>query len=108
MKEVNDGNTDSNSVTMTRLAPERRREGSVEVVDVRETREPPRIQLVKETSTFLSFLRVKGIFAMGERDSRRQDFQWWMRCDCKRSLGGLQAWCLRLVAQGSEVRKQLK
>jgi hypothetical protein len=53
--------TDSTSVTITRLEAERRREESVEVS---ETSEPPKTQLVKDTSTFLSFLQVKDMVAV--------------------------------------------
>jgi hypothetical protein len=87
---------------MTRLAPERRREESVEAVDVRDTREPPRTQFVKETSTFLSLLRVKDMFAVGERDSRRQDFRWRMRCDPQTIFGRTAG--LVFGARSSEVR----
>jgi hypothetical protein len=48
---------------MTRLEAERRRSLSLSV-EVRERREPPSIQFVKETSTFLSFFRVEVMFAV--------------------------------------------
>jgi hypothetical protein len=53
--------TDSTPVIITRLEAERTQEESVETS---ETSEPPKTQLVKETSTFLSFLRMKDMVAV--------------------------------------------
>ncbi len=57
------GRTGPTSVMMTRLEAERRRSLSLSV-EVRERREPPSIQFVKETSTFLSLFREEVIFAV--------------------------------------------
>jgi hypothetical protein len=40
-------------------------EGVLEVVEVPETSEPPRNQLARDTSTFLSLLRAEDMFAAG-------------------------------------------